>query len=76
MVRPRGNVGSSLISVRARAGETLAQLAARQGVGADEVARLNALSPDATLSANQELKVPSRSPAGSGGATAPLRRRR
>ncbi|HYG09482.1 MAG TPA: transglycosylase SLT domain-containing protein, partial [Pyrinomonadaceae bacterium] len=37
MVRPRGNVGSSLISVRARAGETLAQLAARQGVGADEV---------------------------------------
>ena len=75
MVRPRGNVGSSLISVRARAGETLAQLAARQGVGADEVARLNALSPDAPLSANQEIKVPSRSPAG-GGAAAPPRRRR
>jgi len=75
MVRPRGNVGSSLISVRARAGETLAQLAARQGVGADEVARLNALSPDATLAANQEIKVPSKSPAG-GGAPAPQRRRR
>ncbi|HEY1402504.1 MAG TPA: transglycosylase SLT domain-containing protein [Pyrinomonadaceae bacterium] len=75
MVRPRGNVGSSLISVRARAGETLAQLAARQGVGADEVARLNALSPDAALSANQEIKVPSKSPA-SGGAPATQRRRR
>jgi membrane-bound lytic murein transglycosylase D len=75
MVRPRGNVGSSLISVRARAGETLAQLAARQGVGADEVARLNALSPDAALSANQEIKVPSKSPAASGTA-APARRRR
>jgi membrane-bound lytic murein transglycosylase D len=75
MVRPRGNVGSSLISVRARAGETLAQLAARQGVGADEVARLNALSPDAALSANQEIKVPSKSPSGGGG-SAPVRRRR
>jgi len=75
MVRPRGNVGSSLISVRARAGETLAQLAARQGVGADEVARLNALSPDAALSANQEIKVPLKSPA-SGGAATPQRRRR
>jgi membrane-bound lytic murein transglycosylase D len=76
MVRPRGNVGSSLISVRARAGETLAQLAARQGVGADEVARLNALSPDAALSANQEIKVPSKSPAAASGTTAPARRRR
>jgi membrane-bound lytic murein transglycosylase D len=75
MVRPRGNVGSSLISVRARAGETLAQLAARQGVGADEVARLNAISPDAPLSANQEIKVPSKSPSTSGG-SAPVRRRR
>ena len=76
MVRPRGNVGSSLISVRARGGETLAQLAARQGVGADEVARLNALSPDAALSANQEIKVPSKSPATGGAAAAPQRRRR
>ena len=75
MVRPRGNVGSSLISVRARAGETIAQLAARQGVGADEVARLNALAPDAALSANQEIKVPSKSPA-AGSAVAPSRRRR
>jgi membrane-bound lytic murein transglycosylase D len=76
MVRPRGNVGSSLISVRARAGETLAQLAARQGVGVDEVARLNALAPDAALSANQEVKVPSKSPANSSAAPAAQRRRR
>jgi len=75
MVRPRGNVGSSLISVRARAGETLAQLAARHNVGADEVARLNALAPDAALSANQEVRVPSKSPVG-GASTAPTRRRR
>ena len=75
MVRPRGNVGSSLITVRARAGETIAQIAARFSVGADEVARLNALSTDAALSANQEVKVPSKSPA-QGTATAPVRRRR
>jgi membrane-bound lytic murein transglycosylase D len=75
MVRPRGNVGSTLISVRARAGETLAQLAARHNVGADEVARLNALAPDAALSANQEVRVPSKSPVGST-STAPVRRRR
>jgi len=75
MVRPRGNVGSTLISVRARAGETLAQLAARHNVGADEVARLNALAPDAALSANQEVRVPSKSPVG-GTSTAPARRRR
>ena len=75
MVRPRGNVGSSLISVRARAGETLAQLAARHNVGADEVARLNALAPDAALSANQEVRVPSKPPVG-GASTAPARRRR
>lgn len=75
MVRPRGNVGSSLISVRARAGETIAQIASRYSVGADEVARLNAISPDAALSANQEIKVPSKSPSATGG-SAPVRRRR
>ena len=75
MVRPRGNVGSSLGFVRARSGETLAQLAQRHNVGVDDVARLNMLSPDAQLSANQEVKVPSK-PAASGGAAAPQRRRR
>ena len=77
MVRARPNVtatGASLISVRARAGETLAQIAARYNASADEVARLNALSPDATLGANQEVKVPAKaSPAGNAGT---YRRRR
>ena len=77
MVRARPNVtatGSSLISVRARAGETLAQIAARYGASADEVARLNALTPDATLGVNQEVKVPAKA-APAGGATTYRRRR-
>ena len=75
LVRARPNtsvVASSLITVRAKAGETIAQIASAHGVSADEVARLNAYSADAPLSANQMVKVPAKAPA----SNAPTRRRR
>jgi membrane-bound lytic murein transglycosylase D len=77
MVRSRPNVNataSSLVNVTARAGETIAQIAARFGANADEVARLNAVAADAPLVANQIVKVPSKSPAAA--TPTPLRRRR
>jgi membrane-bound lytic murein transglycosylase D len=66
LVRARPNVSamaSSLVTVKARAGETIAQIAARYGADAEEVARLNAYAADAPLVANQMVKVPSKSPA-------------
>jgi LysM repeat protein len=75
LVRARPNTSvtaSSLITVRAKAGETIAQIASAHGVSADEVARLNAYAADAPLSANQMIKVPAKAPA----STAPARRRR
>jgi membrane-bound lytic murein transglycosylase D len=77
MVRPRANVNataSSLVTVKAKAGETIAQIAARYGADADEVARLNAYAADTALVANQMIKVPAKSPAATG--TAPVRRGR
>ena len=54
--------GSSLSTVRALAGETIAHLAARYNASADEVARLNGLAPDAQLVAGQLVKVPTQAP--------------
>ncbi|MFL6229775.1 MAG: transglycosylase SLT domain-containing protein [Pyrinomonadaceae bacterium] len=78
MVRPRANVNataSSLVTVKAKAGETIAQIAARYGADAEEVARLNAYAADTALVANQMIKVPAKTPvAATGGA--PVRRGR
>ncbi|MCA1817786.1 MAG: transglycosylase SLT domain-containing protein [Acidobacteria bacterium] len=73
LVRARPNVSataSSLVTVKARAGETIAQIAARYGADAEEVARLNAVATDAPLVANQMIKVPSKTPAPATGAPA------
>jgi membrane-bound lytic murein transglycosylase D len=78
MVRPRANVSataSSLVTVKAKAGETISQIAARYGADAEEVARLNAYATDAPLQPNQMIKVPSKSPSATTGA-APVRRGR
>ena len=69
----RASGGSSLITVRAHANETIAQIAARHNASADEVARLNGFTTDTALVANQMIKVPSSSPAGA--TSAPRRRR-
>ncbi|PYS89714.1 MAG: hypothetical protein DMF64_16995 [Acidobacteria bacterium] len=50
--------GSSLKTVTARAGETIAQIAARFNASADEVARLNGIAANAPLKANQAIQVP------------------
>ncbi|HEX8160813.1 MAG TPA: transglycosylase SLT domain-containing protein [Pyrinomonadaceae bacterium] len=77
MVRARPNTtatASTLVTVRAKAGETISQIASRYGADAEEVARLNAYAADAALVANQMVKVPAKSPAATGGA--PTRRGR
>ena len=63
---------STLVTVTAKGGETITQIAARHGVDAGEVARLNAYGVDQPLAANQMIKVPAKAPTGN----APARRRR
>ena len=71
--RPNTTVtASTLVTVRAKAGDTIAQIAAQHGVDAGEVARLNAYAADAPLASNQMVKVPAK--ASTGGS--PTRRRR
>jgi len=53
--------GSSLLKIKARAGDTIAKIAERSNVSADDVARLNGMAVDAELQAGQEIKVPSSS---------------
>jgi membrane-bound lytic murein transglycosylase D len=77
MVRARPNTtatASTLLTVKAKSGETIAQIAARYGADAEEVARLNAYATDAPLVANQLIKVPSKMPTPT--TNAPVRRGR
>lgn len=67
---------SALTTYLAKAGETISQIAARFGVNAEEVARLNAYAADAPLAANQMIKVPAKAPAAATTNAAPVRRRR
>jgi membrane-bound lytic murein transglycosylase D len=63
-VRSRPNTtatASTLVTVKAKAGETISQIASRYGADAEEVARLNAYAADAALVANQMIKVPAKS---------------
>jgi LysM repeat protein len=46
--------------VKAQNGDTVAKIAARNGVSAVEVAKFNGLFPDSVLSAGREIKIPSR----------------
>jgi membrane-bound lytic murein transglycosylase D len=59
---------SVLTKVRARKGDTIARIAAARNLDANEVARLNGVTPEAELRAGQEIRLP-------GAATAPSRRR-
>ena len=49
---------ASLVKVKARKGDTIAKIAAARNVAADEVARLNGISPNVELKAGQEIKLP------------------
>jgi membrane-bound lytic murein transglycosylase D len=53
--------GSSLLKIKARSGDTIAKIAERSNVSADDVARLNGMAVDAELQPGQEIKVPSSS---------------
>ncbi len=62
LIRAKGAdapAGSSLMKIKARAGDTIAKIAERSNVSADEVARLNGMAVDAELQQGQEIKVPS-----------------
>lgn len=63
------SVASTLTKVRARKGETIASIAAARNLDANEVARLNGVTPEAELRAGQEIRLPAAA------AAAPSRRR-
>jgi membrane-bound lytic murein transglycosylase D len=69
------DVGSSLITVTTRGGETISQIAARYNASVEEVARLNnETSTDAPLPRGRQIKVPTQAKAAPQ-AQAPARRR-
>jgi membrane-bound lytic murein transglycosylase D len=59
----------SMSKVRARKGDTIARIAAAHNLDANEVARLNGVTPEAELRAGQEIRLPMTT------AAAPSRRR-
>jgi membrane-bound lytic murein transglycosylase D len=62
-------VSSGLTKIRARKGDTIARIAAARNLDANEVARLNGLTPEVELRAGQEVRLPATA------AAAPSRRR-
>jgi len=59
----------ALMKVRARKGDTIAKIAAARNLDANEIARLNGVTPGVELHAGQEIKLPATT------AAAPSRRR-
>jgi membrane-bound lytic murein transglycosylase D len=62
-------VAAALTKVRARKGDTIARIAAARNLDANEVARLNGVTPEVELRAGQEVRLPATATA------APSRRR-
>lgn len=60
---------STLTKIRARKGDTIARIAAARNLDANEIARLNGVTPEVELRAGQEVKLPATA------AAAPSRRR-
>jgi LysM repeat protein len=60
---------SVLTKIRARKGDTIARIAAARNLDANEVARLNGVTPEIELRAGQEIRLPATA------AAAPSRRR-
>jgi len=60
---------SALTKIRARKGDTIARIAAARNLDANEVARLNGVTPEVELRAGQEIRLPATA------AAAPSRRR-
>jgi len=49
---------AALTKVRARKGDTIARIAAARNLDANEVARLNGVTPEVELRAGQEVRLP------------------
>ncbi|MDQ2975415.1 MAG: transglycosylase SLT domain-containing protein [Acidobacteriota bacterium] len=62
-------VSSGFTKIRARKGDTIARIAAARNLDANEVARLNGVTPEVELRAGQEVRLPATA------AAAPTRRR-
>ncbi len=56
---PIAKIGAVRV-VKAKSGDTVAKVAAREGVSAVELAKYNGLLPGSTLPAGREIKIPSR----------------
>jgi membrane-bound lytic murein transglycosylase D len=67
--------GGSLVTVTARGGETVAQIAARYSASVEEVVKLNGVAPDAPLARGQQIKVPTQGRAAPAQAAPSSRRR-
>jgi peptidoglycan lytic transglycosylase D len=63
------STSSALTKIRARKGDTIARIAAARNLDANEVARLNGVTPEVELKAGQEVRLPATA------AAAPSRRR-
>lgn len=59
LVRAKSSTAASLKSVRAGKGDTIARIAARNNVSADELAKLNGVLVDSVLETGREIKMPS-----------------
>jgi membrane-bound lytic murein transglycosylase D len=55
---PEAGSASTLTTVRARKGDTIARIAAARRLSVDEVARLNGIGPNVELQAGQTIKLP------------------
>ncbi len=55
---------ASLTKIRARKGDTIARIAAARNLDANEVARLNGVTPESELRAGQEIRLPATAGAG------------
>jgi LysM repeat protein len=60
---------ATLTKIRARKGDTIARIAAARNLDANEVARMNGVTPQVELRAGQEIRLPATA------STAPSRRR-
>jgi len=72
LVRAKSTSSASLKSVRAGKGDTIAKIAARYNIKADELAKLNGVLVDSALETGREIRMPSTAV---GGSTSRSRRR-
>lgn len=55
---PTESTAAALTKIRARKGDTIARIAAARNLDANDVARLNGVTPEAELRAGQEIRLP------------------